>query len=218
MTVAVPCFLRGTRILTAKGELQVEALSIGDLVVTERGVHLPVKWIGRRRFTKAAESTWPNDFMPVRISRRALDERTPHTDLYLSPAHALFVDGVLIPVMHLINGKSIVQAMPEGMQEIEYFHVLLDTHEVIFAEGAAVETLLVTHQLEQFENFIEHERLCGTENRRAMVPYAPIVSYNGRRSELIALLRRTASPILDMRDPIQVAFDRAAVRARELVG
>jgi hypothetical protein len=204
--------------LTAKGELRVEDLSIGDLVVTERGVSLPVKWIGRRHFTKAAEASWPKDFMPVRISRFALDDRSPHADLYLSPAHALFVDGVLIPVMHLINGKSIVQAMPEGMREIEYFHILLDTHEVIFAEGAAVETLLVTHQLEQFENFIEHERLYGAENRGAMVPYAPIVAYNGRRSELTALLRRAASPIIDMRDPIQIAFDRAAVRALDRVG
>jgi Hint domain len=62
--------------------------------------------------------------------------------LYVSPNHALLLDGVLIPAIYLVNGSSIVQAMPEGVEEIEYFHVELEIHEVIFAEGAAVETLL----------------------------------------------------------------------------
>ena len=60
------------------------------------------------------------------------------------PTIRLFIDEVLIPVMRLINGVSIAQAMPDGMQEIEYFHIELETHEVVFAEGAAVETLLVS--------------------------------------------------------------------------
>src|SRR4051812_29122091 len=114
----VPCFFRGTRISTDKGEIPVERISVGDLVVTERGSFLPVKWIGRRRFKKDAASNWPKGFMPVRVTRRALDGRTPHTDLYLSPNHSLFIDGVLIPVVHLVNGASIVQAMPDGVQEI----------------------------------------------------------------------------------------------------
>ena len=95
--------------------------------------------------------------------------------------------------MRLINGVSIAQAVPDGMQEIEYFHIELETHEVVFAEGAAVETLLVSVDRELFDNFVEYERLYGKSNRQAMAPYAPIVSYYGRRSEFIALLRRTAS-------------------------
>ena len=71
---------------------------------------------------------------PVRISQFALDEWTPHRDLYLSPNHALYIDGALIPAKYLVNGTSIVQAMPEGVEEIEYFHIELETHEVIFAE------------------------------------------------------------------------------------
>ncbi len=213
----VPCFLRGTRILTGKGEIPVESISVGDLVVTEKGTSLPVKWIGRRRFKKDAASNWPKGFMPVRVSRHALDGRTPHTDLYLSPNHSFFIDGVLIPVGHLINGASIAQAMPDGVQEIEYFHIELETHEVIFAEGAAVETLLVTTDREGFDNFVEYERLYGKSNRQPMTPYAPIVCYNGRRSEFIAKLRRAASTVVDTRNPIQVAFDRIAARAREVV-
>jgi hypothetical protein len=212
------CFLRGTRILIDKSEMPVEGLTVGDLVVTERGTSLPVKWIGRRRFKQDVASNWPKDFMPVRVSRHALDGRTPHTDLYLSPNHMLFIDGVLIPVKYLINGVSIAQAVPNSLQQIEYFHIELETHEVIFAEGAAVETLLVTTDREGFDNFVEYERLYGKNNRQTMTPYAPIVCYNGRRSELIRLLRRAASTVVDARNPIQVAFDRIAARAREVVG
>ena len=79
------------------------------------------------------------------------------------------------------------------MREIEYFHIELETHEVVFAEGAAVETLLVSTDRERFDNFIEYERLYGNSNRQPMTPYAPIVGYYGRRSEFIAKLRRTAS-------------------------
>jgi len=218
MAPNVPCFLRGTRILTDNGEIPVERISLGDQLVIKNGVSLPVKWIGRRRFKKTSSSNWPKDFMPVRVSRHALDEKTPHTDLYLSPNHSLFIDGVLIPVNHLINGVSITQAMPHGVQEIEYFHIELETHDVIFAEGAAVETLLVTTDRESFDNFVEYERRYGKSTGQPMTPCAPIVCYNGRRSRAIALLRRTASAVVDARNPIQVAFDRIAARAREVVG
>ena len=124
--------------------------------------------------------------MPVRISPFALDDQTPHNDLYLSPAHLLFIDGVLIPAIDLVNGTSIVQAMPEGVEELDYFHIELETHEVIFAEGAPAETLLVTSDREMFDNFVEYERLYGSAKCKAMEPYAPIVRYDGGRSELRA--------------------------------
>jgi Hint domain len=212
------CFLYGTQVLTTKGEARVEEIAVGDLVVTARGDRLPVKWIGRRRFTKNGGSSWQTVVLPVRISRFAIDNQTPHADLYVSPAHALFIDGVLIPAIHLVNGASIVQVMPEGVEDIQYFHIELETHEVIFAEGAAVETLLVTNGRESFDNFFEYERLYGTDNRPAMTSYAPLVCYNGGRSELRALMRRVASPVVDIRDPIQLAYDRIAARATELVG
>jgi hypothetical protein len=212
-----PCYLRGTKILTFAGERRIEELVIGDLVETARGDQCPIKWIGRQRFRNAIGSDWQECVMPVRISRFALDDQVPRKDLYLSPAHSLFIDGVLIPAIHLVNGTSIVQGMPEGVEEIDYFHIELETHQVIFAEGALAETLLVTSDREMFDNFVEYERLYGSAERQAMTPYAPIARYDGGRSELRALLRRLTSPIVDVRDPIQVAYDRIADRAQELV-
>jgi Hint domain-containing protein len=209
MTSPPICFLRGTQILTSKGEICVEDLSIGDVVETVRGDAISIRWIGRQLYKKAAAARWHESVLPVRISRLALNEKAPHRDLYLSPGHRVFLDRVLIPAKYLINGTSITQAIPQGIGEIEYFHIELESHEVIFAEGAAAETLLVTNvQREHFSNFVEYERLYGIDRRPAMLPYAPAVGYNGRRQELTALLRRAASPIFDVRDPIQVAYDR----------
>ena len=213
------CYLRGTRIRTPEWERRIEELKIGDLVVTLSGEIKPIKWIGRQRFEKSTEH-WPTDLEPVRIRRFALDERTPHRDLYLSPNHAIYINGVLVPAKYLINGTSIVQAMPEGVEEIEYFHIELETHEVIFAEGVAAETLLVVKEgetfadliREQFDNFAERKRLYGND-APAMTPFAPLVCYNGRRSELKALLRRAVYPLVDVRDPIQSVHDQIAARA-----
>jgi len=118
----------------------------------------------------------------------------------------------LIPAEHLVNGITIVQAVPKGMKDIEYLHIELETHEVIFAEGAAAETLLVTYDRKQFDNSIEFERRYGT-HQRSMTPCAAVAGYNGGRSELKALARRMVTPICDARDPIQVAFDRITARA-----
>jgi hypothetical protein len=208
------CLLIGTRILTPRGEVPVEELTIGDLVDTLNGP-LAVKWIGRRRFTKGVSSSWHRSVAPVRVARFALHDQYPHRDLYLSPRHSLFVDGVLIPVEHLVNDRSVVRAQMDDREVIEYFHVELETHEVIFAEGAPVETLLVTHGREGFANFVEYERVYGSEERPAMKPFAPILSYGGR-AELKGLLRLALSSIVDVRDPVQRARDRLAARAELL--
>jgi hypothetical protein len=208
------CFLTGTRILTPRGEVPVEELTIGALVDTLNGP-LPVKWIGHRRFKKVASSSWHSSVAPIRVARFALTDQYPHRDLYLSPKHSLFVDGILIPVKHLVNGRSVVPAKMDDSEVIEYFHIELETHEVIFAEGAPAETLLVTTGREGFANFVEYERLYGSEERPTMKPFAPMFSYGGR-AELQGLLRLALSPIVDVRDPVQRARDRIAARA-ELV-
>src|SRR5262245_61629365 len=107
------CYVQRTCIRTPEGERRIEDLKIGDLVVTFSGESKPIKWIGRQQFKKSSE-LWPTDFEPVRINRFALDERTPHRDLYLSPNHAIYIDGVLIPAKYLINGLNITQCAPEG--------------------------------------------------------------------------------------------------------
>jgi autotransporter-associated beta strand protein len=134
-----PCYCRGTLILTDRGEVPVEDLRINDRLVTRSGTARPIRWIGTRFYAGRFAAGNPN-ILPVLIRQGALADETPRRDLYVSPLHAMFLDGVLIPAVLLVNGHSIVQA--ETVEQVEYFHLELETHDVIMAEGAPSETFV----------------------------------------------------------------------------
>ncbi len=215
------CFLRGTRIRTPEGQRRIEDLKIGDAVLTLSGQSKPIKWIGRQRFRKSTEC-WPKDFEPIRISRFALDDRTPHRDLYLSPNHAVYTDGVLIPAKYLVNGQSIAQCAPEGAAVIDYLHIELFAHDVIYAEGATAETFgSVRETRDHFDNFAEYYRLYSSESETAPHLCAPLLWGQPRFDRVLRPLRTALKPWMDtrtrmdkMRDQIR---DRLAARARDLV-
>jgi hypothetical protein len=211
------CFLKGTKISTPSGDRLVQDLQIGDEVQTLAG-RKTIKWIGYNKFTKEEGRAWHDNVMPIRVARFAIDDRTPHRDLYLSPLHCIFFSDALIPVMYLINEASIAQGMPSDMSAIEYYHIDLDTHEVLYAEGALVESFLYDgSNRESFSNFIQYERLYGIERQSKMTPFAPILRYRGRRQELKGLVRSLISNVVDVRDPIQVAYDQLAKRAEVML-
>jgi hypothetical protein len=206
------CFARGTRVLTSHGEVPVEDLANGDLVITANGA-LPIKWIARQTFRKNESASWHPSVLPIRVSRFAIDDQTPHRDLYLSQEHALLIDGILIPVRYLVNGRSITVDNNAGKAEaIEYFSVQLDTHQVIFAEGAAAETFRYAgfYQI-AWDNLAGYQELYG--EHEVLPSFAPVYQYNGGRAEVRALLRLAASRFVDVRDPLQIAYDRIAARA-----
>jgi hypothetical protein len=218
--VAVPhhCLLKGTKISTPFGDRPVQELQIGDEVLTLTGLKT-IKWIGYNKFTKEEGRVWQDSVMPVRVARFAIDDHTPHCDLYLSPYHCIFFNEALIPVVYLINEISIAQGTPSDMSAIEYYHIELDTHEVIYAQGALVESFLdedgSSH--ENFSNFVQYERLYGAERQSKMTPFAPILKYRGRRQELKGLVRSLISNVVDVRDPIQIAYDQLAKRAEAML-
>jgi collagen type I/II/III/V/XI/XXIV/XXVII alpha len=76
---------------------------------------------------------------PVRVTAHAFGAGMPRRDLVLSPDHAVFVDGVLVPVRYLVNGGSVAR---EARDEVTYWHVELSGHEAIVAEGLACESYL----------------------------------------------------------------------------
>ena len=142
------CFLRGTLIRSASGEIPVERLVPGDSVVVEGGEDSQVTWIGHRRLN-AARHPNPRAVWPVRIAAGTFGQGRPYRDLFLSPDHAVFVAGVLVPVKHLIDGRAIAVAPRE---EAEWYHVELSRHEVIFANGLAAESYLDTGDRWDFDN------------------------------------------------------------------
>jgi len=212
----VSCLLKGTRISIPSGDRPVQELQIGDEVQTLAG-RKTIKWIGYSKFTKEeGRAAWQDSVMPIRVARFAIDNDTPYRDLYLSPLHCLFFNEALIPVMYLINEASIAQGTPSEMSALEYYHVELDTHEVIYAEGALVESYDGSNR-DNFSNFIQYERLYGAERQSKMTPFAPILRYHGRRQELNGLVRSLISNVVDVRDPIQIACDQLGQRAEAML-
>jgi hypothetical protein len=149
----IPCFMSGTQITTVERERPVEELAIGDHVTTAFGQHARVKWIGYRQINLSGHKR-PDDVRPVRIRAGAFGERLPARDLRLSPDHAVFCNGLLVPIRHLLNGASVVQ---EPATNVTYWHIELDQHDVILAEGLPCESYLDTGNRAAFENnrFVE---------------------------------------------------------------
>jgi hypothetical protein len=146
-TLLLVCFCRGTRIATERGEVPVEELSVGDRVKTWSGAHKPIEWIGFGRDLVTAKHTLSR---PIIVRAGALADNVPHRDLYLTHGHALYVDGVLIPVENLVNHRSIV--WDEEARVVEYYHLELADHDVVFAEGAPAETYYDADNRAQFHN------------------------------------------------------------------
>ncbi|WP_419729570.1 Hint domain-containing protein [Lichenicola sp.] len=136
-TESATCFTAGVMIETASGPRAVETIEVGD-AVWAFGRLAPVTWTGSRRI-RVADVARPEMFMPIRIRQGAVAEGLPVRDLVVSPDHAIWIDGKLIPARMLVNGRSIVQ---DQVAEVTYYHVGLESHDLLLAEGLQVESYL----------------------------------------------------------------------------
>ncbi|MBN9562636.1 MAG: Hint domain-containing protein [Alphaproteobacteria bacterium] len=172
------CFLNGTRIATPSGETLVQDLRAGDMVLTADGVAVPVRWIGERRIDLTRHPD-PAAASPIRIRRGAFGPDVPRRDLLVSPDHAMLLDGLLIPERLLVNGATILRET--RLSAVHYFHVELEGHGILLAEGAASESYLDTGNRGMFDNagvplvlhpdFLSHEGQAIRE-RDSCAPFA----------------------------------------------
>jgi antigen 43 len=155
------CFAEGTMIATPSGETAVEQLSAGDMVMTLNGVR-PVKWIGHRSVDLSRLAD-PEVGRLVRIRENAFGQGLPKRDLLVTQEHAIYVDGNLIPVRMLVNERSI--SIDRGINAYTYYHVELEQHGILMAEGLTTESYLDTGNRPKFANaeavslrpdFLEH--------------------------------------------------------------
>lgn len=183
---AYVCFCSGTLIRTTSGDVPVETLAIGDHVVTKSGATRPVVWLGQRTLSR---ETMLMEDMPVRVSAGALGNGLPLNELFLSPGHSICIDmmgEVLVPICHLINGSTISQV---SMPEVTYWHVELESHDIIFSNGLPS------------ESYIE----CG--NRGFFVG-------ENDRPDHVASLQDFCRPVLN--DPVLFTALRSRIRSRAL--
>ena len=178
VSVLIECFLTGTNILTDQGEIAVEDLKIGDTVITATGQPENIKWIGKQTIEPYQVKN-PLRGNPVLIKAGALGNNLPCRDLYVSPDHAMFVDGLLINAGALVNDISIVQTEPT--ESFTYYHVELENHCLLVAEGTAAESYLPQKEnRREYDNFAEYEDLYPDGSNLMLWPmdYPRISSWN----------------------------------------
>jgi Hint domain-containing protein len=204
------CFLKGTKIRTADGDRNIEDLAVGDLLPTVFAGTSPIQWIGRYRFKRSDPTKpWVEDVLPVRVGRSALGPDVPHADLYVTKPHALLIDGVLVAAGNLINGTTITRCDARELDELEFFHIKLAEHDVLYAEGAPCETLLNVD--ENAANFAEYLRQYGASTTEATL-CAPLLRYGYRRGEIKSCFRSAISPWIDRRQTVDIIRDKLDAR------
>jgi hypothetical protein len=211
------CLLRGTLISTPEGAVAIEQLHAGSMVVTVSGDARAVRWIGRQAFRKS-RSSWSEAILPIRISKGALADGIPSRDLFVSQGHAIFLDRVLIRAKDLINGRSIARTSSADAEIIEYYNIMLDSHDVVMAEATPVETFQLSgDDYEKFDNFVDIKRLYPSETHPRMSLFAPVIGEESGRQHLKALLLLGVSRLIPTRDPFAEVAKRVAARAGDLV-
>jgi autotransporter passenger strand-loop-strand repeat protein len=143
-TNSTACYVRGTRLLTPRGEVPIESLAMGDRVITNGPAGrrtARIIWVGYRHIDLTRHA-WPGLCAPVRIRAGALGRGRPRRDLRVSPRHGLYLDGQLFEAIALVNGQSIYQE--RQARAVTYHHIELATHSLILAEGCLAETYLDT--------------------------------------------------------------------------
>jgi hypothetical protein len=153
------CFLRGTLILTARGEVPVERLKAGELVATKFGGLRPVRWIGTQHFEGRLAG---RGHQPIRFAAGSLGQGVPSCDLFVSPGHAMLIPGgeggdLLAHAGALVNGETITQERVRGV--IEYFHIDLGPHDCVQANGAWAESYFEDRNRDVFHNAAEFHAL-----------------------------------------------------------
>lgn len=144
----VICFTPDTRIATPDGPRAIQMLRPGDLILTKDNGPQEILWTGHRRMTGARLYAMPH-LRPVRFRAGAFGIGQPDGDLIVSPQHRMLVKGraaqnlfntpeVLVRAEDLINGHSVM--VDHGLREVTYIHILLERHNIVFANGIETES------------------------------------------------------------------------------
>jgi len=208
----VPCFLAGTLIRTPSGEQPVQELRVGDRACTLRGEQRSIKWIGSGRALVTRGKR--NAATPVIVRKGAIADNVPCRDLRITKGHSLFIDDVLIPAEFLVNHRSIL--WDDHAQEVTIYHIELESHDVLIANGAPAESYRDDGNRWLFQNANSGWNLPPQEPCAPVLTGGPVVDGIWRR-----LLERTGPrrslPLTGDAD-LHVVADGRRLDAAERVG
>ena len=158
---AAVCFAEGTGIATPGGDVAVEALSVGDDILTAEGRSVAVRWVGRmslqRRMLSGAKEI-------VKITAGALGGGLSKRDLRVTADHGMVIDGHVVNAAALLDVPGVDWApLAELPEDVVVYHIETDAHDVILAEGAPSETFIDAAERKLFDNYDEYMSLYGCE-------------------------------------------------------
>lgn len=186
----VICYLAGTKILTPKGEIPIEQLQIKQLVRAlskEKLMNKRIQWIGH--FTPKYRSIYT---IPIKICKSALADNLPNSDLWISPNHAIYINGIFVQAKNLVNGKTIYQ--DNSITDIKYYHIELSYHTAIVANGLYAETYLNSGSKHRFDN-CKNQKIPAIDDWRHK-RYAPIITKKNKLKSLKHQINNRISTLL----------------------
>jgi hypothetical protein len=144
----VACFTTGAAIETKRGLIYVQDLVVGDMILTLDNGFQPLRLILQRSVSSTDLVEKPK-LRPVRITAGALGQGMPARDLLVSPQHRFLTHSPIAKRMFgeaevLISAKKLT-ALPgiwveEACEKVVYYHLVMDQHEIVYAEGAPTES------------------------------------------------------------------------------
>jgi len=148
------CYLHGTRIMTSRGDVRVEDLREGDLVVCRFGGLRPVRWIARQTLSglraRGQEA--------IRFASGSIGENTPREPLLVSPGHSMLIGETLVLASDLVNGITITRE--KARTKWEYYQIDLGVHDLVLAEGTWSESFADCRDFrDRFDNVEEYRAL-----------------------------------------------------------
>ena len=203
------CFVQGTQIATANGEVPVEDLKVGDLVKTlDRGLQ-PIRWIDSS-YLSVKDLNENEELRPIRISKAAVSAVGGTSELIVSPQHRLLIASKVAERMFgntevLVAAKQLLVIegvdVAHDFDDVFYFHLLLDHHEIVYANGVPSESLYLGQEAQKSLSPVGQKEIVALFPELSLLTYMPKpcrpIIQGKRARKLAERLSHNSKPLVD---------------------
>lgn len=173
-SISPDCFAEGAEIKTDKGYKKIEEIKLTDYIQSNDGRFYKINWIPKRKVIGKLMKKL--DAYPVLIRASALGRGLPSKDLRVSKCHGILLNNHLINAEVMVNGVSIL--LDKDVESLIYYHLELDSHQLVNAAGLIVETYCNKKPRILFDNYSEYLFVNGNEK---IIPELSMPRVNSRR-------------------------------------
>ncbi len=205
----IPCFVQGSMIATADGEIPIEDLKVGDLIETLDHGLKPIRWIGHRHLS-AGDLAENENMRPIRIRKNVISDGNCVGDLVVSPQHRILIASKVVQRMFgdteiLVAAKQLRAIdgvdIANDFEDVTYFHILFDQHEIIYANGVPAESLYLGEEAQKSLSAAGREEIYTLFPEVASPTFTPVscrlIIQNKQAKKLALRHEKNKKPLLD---------------------